>query len=229
MLRPATTVIALSAAALTASAAFTYREIGDRITLAGRERAATRMDVMMRIGNSGVATFNAQLRLYNNDGPSGSPGSLIWDSGPVPKLIDSGADLAISFNIPTVLVPDSFTWTLQVTDRTGNQQTLSLSHYDPPTAGSVADGYWSRNGGAWVFTPGHHPFGARVQTVGACSPDFNHDGDTGTDQDLEAFFACLAGNCCATCDSADFNHDGDTGTDQDIEAFFRVLAGGSCT
>ncbi|HYE62372.1 MAG TPA: FG-GAP repeat protein [Phycisphaerales bacterium] len=58
--------------------------------------------------------------------------------------------------------------------------------------------------------------------------DFNWDGDTGTDQDIEAFFACLGGNCCPTCGSADFNGDGDYGTDQDIEAFFRVLGGGAC-
>jgi hypothetical protein len=54
------------------------------------------------------------------------------------------------------------------------------------------------------------------------------DHDPGTDQDIEAFFACLAGQCCATCGSADFNGDGDIATDQDIESFFRVLAGGSC-
>jgi hypothetical protein len=58
--------------------------------------------------------------------------------------------------------------------------------------------------------------------------DFNNDGDTGTDADIEAFFACLGGNCCATCGTSDFNGDGDFGTDQDIEAFFRVLAGGEC-
>jgi hypothetical protein len=68
-----------------------------------------------------------------------------------------------------------------------------------------------------------------------CAPtcgnsDFNGDGDFGTDQDIEAFFACLAGNCCATCwpGGSDFNGDGDFGTDQDIESFFRVLAGGPC-
>jgi len=63
-----------------------------------------------------------------------------------------------------------------------------------------------------------------------CSSDFNQDGDFGTDSDIEAFFACLAGSCCPTCDphGQDFNADGDYGTDQDIEAFFRVLAGGSC-
>jgi YVTN family beta-propeller protein len=60
------------------------------------------------------------------------------------------------------------------------------------------------------------------------SADFNNDGDVGTDADIEAFFACLSGNCCANCGSADFNADGDVGTDADIEAFFRVLAGGHC-
>jgi hypothetical protein len=60
--------------------------------------------------------------------------------------------------------------------------------------------------------------------------DFDGDGDVGTDADIEAFFACLAGNCCPTCFElgADFNGDGDVGTDADIESFFRVLAGGEC-
>jgi hypothetical protein len=60
--------------------------------------------------------------------------------------------------------------------------------------------------------------------------DFNGDGDFGTDADIEAFFACLAGDCCPTCWhlGADFNADGDAGTDADIESFFRVLAGGPC-
>jgi hypothetical protein len=80
-----------------------------------------------------------------------------------------------------------------------------------------------------ILTPG-----ATVSTCSAApytpcgSADFNGDGDIGTDQDIEAFFACLSGNCCPTCGSADFNGDGDLGTDADIEAFFRVLGGGSC-
>jgi hypothetical protein len=61
-----------------------------------------------------------------------------------------------------------------------------------------------------------------------CVADFNGDGDVGTDLDIEAFFSCLAGNCCATCGSPDFNGDGDVGTDRDIESFFSVLAGGPC-
>ena len=60
--------------------------------------------------------------------------------------------------------------------------------------------------------------------------DFDGDGDSGTDADIEAFFACLAGTCCPTCfiGGADFNGDGDTGTDLDIESFFSVLGGGAC-
>jgi hypothetical protein len=65
-------------------------------------------------------------------------------------------------------------------------------------------------------------------TLYLSTADFNGDGDLGTDADIEAFFACLGGNCCAACGSADFNGDGDVGTDADIESFFRVLAGGSC-
>ena len=99
-------------------------------------------------------------------------------------------------------------------------------------------------GGGWNFPHGvieqvtegfNHtgpPTGVNFTLTGTrapfCSPDFNNDGDERTDADIEAFFACLAGSCCATCDVADFDGDASTGTDADIEAFFRVLAGQPC-
>jgi hypothetical protein len=96
----------------------------------------------------------------------------------------------------------------------------------PVTGGAVIE----------LFKPGTIPAieaaGLPVPTPpAACgTADFDGDGDVGTDADIEAFFACLAGNCCASCfeGGADFNGDGDTGTDADIESFFRVLAGGEC-
>jgi hypothetical protein len=93
----------------------------------------------------------------------------------------------------------------------GGQATVGL--YKPPSSGNPAT---SATAGATV--PGA-PCG---------SADFNHDGSAGTDADIEAFFACIAGNCCPACGTADFNGDGDVATDADIEAFFRVLAGGAC-
>lgn len=65
-------------------------------------------------------------------------------------------------------------------------------------------------------------------TLTLSSPDFDGDGQDGTDADIEAFFACIAGRCCPACGSADFDGDGDVATDADIESFFRVLAGGPC-
>jgi probable HAF family extracellular repeat protein len=93
-----------------------------------------------------------------------------------------------------------------------------------PTAissdGSVIAGWGTLNGvyRGWV-----------VHLPPLCgSADFNHDGVPGTDADIEAFFACIAGECCPRCGTADFDGDHDYATDRDIEAFFRVLAGGNC-
>ncbi len=109
---------------------------------------------------------------------------------------------------------------------------------DPLTfAGSIHHGFFglgSRSrGSSGSFTSFQNPIALRLvqgttQTCGTA--DFDGDGDVGTDADIEAFFACLAGNCCPTCypGGADFDGDGDVGTDADIESFFRVLAGGPC-
>jgi hypothetical protein len=83
---------------------------------------------------------------------------------------------------------------------------------------------WSRTGGGAPILIAS----ATVAVHGPCSADFNGDGAVATDQDIDDFFACLAGECCPTCGSPDFNGDGAVATDADIEAFFRVLAGGAC-
>jgi hypothetical protein len=87
-----------------------------------------------------------------------------------------------------------------------------------------------------AFEPGRRRIIVSTQGRGAwslsapayCSADFNGDGAAGTDADIESFFACIAGNCCATCSSPDFDGDGAVATDADIESFFRVLSGGPC-
>jgi hypothetical protein len=111
-----------------------------------------------------------------------------------------------------------------------------------PTGDDYTVGLENADGSAAVFTSGTGLGTGNLSlllnsntSVASCGPlcgtsDFNGDGDFGTDQDIEAFFACLGGQCCATCfvGGSDFNGDGDFGTDQDIESFFRVLGGGNC-
>jgi hypothetical protein len=92
----------------------------------------------------------------------------------------------------------------------------------PDAGAAMTGGIFTVTGGFWAGIGSPAP---------ACgSADFDCDGDTGTDFDIEAFFRCIAGTCpLPPCMStADFNNDGDTATDADIEAFFRVLAGGTC-
>jgi len=97
--------------------------------------------------------------------------------------------------------------------------------FETSDGGALVRGQYSDWTGEWPVT--HYVEARYVLTPTA---DFNGDGDAGTDQDIEAFFACLGGTCCPLCHprGSDFNADGDYGTDQDIEAFFRVLGGGSC-
>ncbi len=109
-------------------------------------------------------------------------------------------------------------------DACGAFGTLSATSFHS-TAGQPylirVGGYATSRGQGTLTITGHSQCG---------SADFNCDGDLGTDSDIAAFFACLAGNCppppCTS--TADFNGDGDIGTDSDIAAFFRVLSGGAC-
>ncbi len=80
-----------------------------------------------------------------------------------------------------------------------------------------------------ILATSHNYYGGVSVLLNASgTADFDGDGSPGTDADIAAYFACLAGTCCPTCATADFNGDGDIGTDADIEAFFRVLSGGPC-
>lgn len=111
-------------------------------------------------------------------------------------------------------------------DASGGDRTIGVENADGTVATSIPSA--SFTGASQVVT--------RQTPAGPCSgpvcgtSDFDGDGDSGTDADIEAFFACLAGNCCVTCfpGGSDFNGDGDAGTDLDIESFFSVLAGGTC-
>jgi hypothetical protein len=120
---------------------------------------------------------------------------------------------------PGVAVWDGAAW--QALGGGADGPVLALAAFN---GGVVAGGDFASVGGT-----GYSRFAVwGCEPAPTCTPDFNGDGDVGTDADIEAFFECLAGSCCASCGSPDFNGDGDVGTDADIESFFRVLAGGTC-
>ncbi|HYE61121.1 MAG TPA: hypothetical protein VD997_03925 [Phycisphaerales bacterium] len=113
---------------------------------------------------------------------------------------------------------------------------MSFSFYDTgyfpgPAPRDLAYGFTVNGARRLYMASSSGGFAVNIAETSACgTADYNGDGDTGTDQDIEAFFACIGGHCCDTCWhlGSDFNADGDAGTDQDIEAFFRVLGGNPC-
>ena len=169
------------------------------------------------------------------DAPAGPP--RVKD--PVELASCAGAPVQLSARILSADVP-ALEW--QIESPPGNWTTLAEPSVALPCGGSVAVTLGAATADLTVNAcAGMPPLRYRFIATNPCGSttsapraiyvngsDFNNDGDVGTDADIEAFFACLAGNCCPTCGSADFNGDGDIGTDADIESFFRVLAGGSC-
>ncbi|MFM7102331.1 MAG: hypothetical protein ACKO3N_14295 [Verrucomicrobiota bacterium] len=136
------------------------REHGDEIELAGTSRRVTEF-LFQYSGDFALQTAaDYQIRFYANDGePSFSghpsalaPRSVLWESGWRRMIPGPQVD---ALPVPSVLVPDRFTWTVQfrgVEGSVGNAAGLILA--DPPSVGRpLADGkvgsYWD----AWIRDP----------------------------------------------------------------------------
>jgi len=160
-----------------------------------------------------ATTFTMTVRLVTNVGisPIQAGPSYSLNGGGIQLTVgtlDASSGIYRSFSSP-VTQTDNFAGTLAPGGYNVHMSGL-VSNLDSPSSGSFS----------YTLTLA---LGSRCATA-----DFNHDGNIGTDADIESFFACLGGSCCPLCATADFNGDGNVGTDADIEAFFRVLGGGSC-
>ena len=97
-------------------------ETGNQITLATNrgERILTECIIGILANNDVTNSHMAQLRLYRNDGPTNSPGTLLYAGSPVP--VPRATTFDLRFPLDSVLVPNKFTWTLRLTgggSRTG--------------------------------------------------------------------------------------------------------------
>jgi hypothetical protein len=85
-------------------------ELGQTAILAGAERRVVSFDVTL--GSNLDTPF--RLKFYQLDGPGGLPQTLIWESAfqNYPWVPPSYNIKVVHVDIPTVLVPDSFAWTI---------------------------------------------------------------------------------------------------------------------
>jgi hypothetical protein len=159
------------------------------------------------------------------------PASLVITQQPVSTMACVGNAVQLNVAATSTGSPATYSWRLgaeALADGTRPSGTvISGSHTAALTLSNIQWGD-QQNGYACLVSNACMSVLSNGVAVSVNSADFDRDGDFGTDADIEAFFACLGGNCCAECGSADFNADGDVGTDADIESFFRVLGGQAC-
>lgn len=131
--------------------AFTALEEGNEVYAAGTARVVTQLQIGLSMqGYSGTADF--VLRLYDNTGLGGYPGSLLWQSTLIESVPISGSPQLISFDVPNVLVPDIFTWTIQNYDAT--PLAVELDGAGSPSIGGNPSYSWFGGPGKWTELPG---------------------------------------------------------------------------
>lgn len=150
----------------------TTNEFGDQITLAGDplERVLESFKFEYFLSRAASGDERVQFRIYDNNGPAGTPGDIIYQFDQPLSL--AGATGYRTVEIPDINtpVPDIFTWTVQFTGVTGTEQ-AGLLFYDPPAVGSSFDDYWENEGGVWSlkrFSTAGGPianFGAQATAV----------------------------------------------------------------
>ena len=136
------------------STSFTALQIGDEVNAAGSERIVSLLQVgVTQQGFAGRADLQAWL--YANDGPGGQPGTMLWQSAILNDVPLTGGNDLIAFPVPLVQVPNTFTWTVQISDTT--PVAVGLPHFHPPTVGSSPDYAWFGGPGSWTRLLGPPP------------------------------------------------------------------------
>lgn len=112
----------------------------------------TRYEVGFNANEAAVGKeVTAIVRLYKNDGDSvngfNQPGTLVHDSGL--QLITLGLGNVITVENIGVALPNSFTWSLEVSGLSEGEE-VYLPLFNPPTSGNNTSDFWQRNEqGGW--------------------------------------------------------------------------------
>ena len=146
---------------------------GDDVTLGPGGRYVDKIEILaFQSFYEGSGTVDARVRFFAPDGASGGPGTLLWDSGVVAGLPYHGLSNVFGFDVPLVLVPDTFIWTIEFSNViTSSAFNFGLMNYGPPVYGSTAPGGWYRVDDAWQSWGLDH--GARISATTEISVDID--------------------------------------------------------
>jgi hypothetical protein len=143
---------------------FTALQQGDTVKSAGTDRLVT--DLQIAVTQQGTpGTSDMKARLYANDGAHGNPGTLLWSSALRTNVHLSGAVEFVDFSVPSVLVPDVFTWTIQISNT--SPVAVGLPSFGPANVGTLlSNGFGTPPG--WTLLS--NSYGARISAASATVP-----------------------------------------------------------
>jgi hypothetical protein len=122
-------------------------EIGDSLNLTGQNRQLSVFEFEL----AGTLTPDAAkvgiVRLYANDGTSGAPGTLLYESPTF--ALESGPKSYKISNIQGVSLPESVTWSFGSAGL-GAGESAAVLLYNPPSVGTSSDAFWERTPVGWT-------------------------------------------------------------------------------
>jgi hypothetical protein len=120
-----------------------FPQLGGEVTAApGTARAVTEVDIGYTFQTS-PGTADLQAFLYANDGTAGAPGTQLWQSSVMVGVSINSKNVLIAFSVPSVTVPDTFTWASAITNPS------VVIGFEPATGATT--GTFVQ---AWVGSPG---------------------------------------------------------------------------
>jgi hypothetical protein len=126
-------------------------ELGDQITLDAPGQTLFKISVIFESWGPTSGTVDIYMRFYANDGPGGAPGSVIYDGGWFGDMLHHPGLNSIDFEVPLIVAPQTFTWTVRLANRTGSTGEFGAAYFNPPTVGSSDDFIWISEGGSpWI-------------------------------------------------------------------------------
>lgn len=143
-------------------------EWGDGATLAGTERVVTKISLMIH-STSGDVTSDLTVRLFEGgEDWEAEPGAMLWESELFEQMtIFDGSNL-YDFDVPSVTVPDSVTWTLELQNGDPAGAVFGSRVMGPPVVGSSEEFLWRHNAnGTWRRFWGQRDnhLGARIEGI----------------------------------------------------------------
>ncbi len=133
-------------------------EAGDEVQLAGTERKVVQLRLIFNHRGKKPGTMDAVIRFREYDEKFQGPGKIFYES----KVTQVNTLIGLHdlvFEIPNVVVPDHFVWTIQVSNRKGSEGELGPAYFNPPTVGTSGDHLWQRGGDEWTpYSWGADPY-----------------------------------------------------------------------